>query len=172
MRPMLFPPEILSDIIKYAARNAPQIITLSAIYSWAALQGLYQRVELKDLYHANAFFRSIKDASRTRKILSRHRQGQGQYPAFATLIKTLYISFDHAPHLHYGAYMHVFCPFFDEHIPTMTSLENMAISVHEGTHSAFDIMSQEKTVYPTSTRTLRFVSMDIDFHKASSMTYP
>jgi hypothetical protein len=68
--------------------------------------------------------------------------------------------------------MHVFRPYFDEHVPTMTSLENMAISVHEGTYSAFNIMSREKTIYPTSIRMLRIVSMDIDFHKASSTTYP
>src|SRR5882724_532050 len=104
MKPMQFPPEILSDVVKHAARNTPRIVTLSAAYSWAALQGLYEWVELKDLYHANAFFRSIKNTSVTRKILSRHRRGSGQYPEFATLVKTLYISFDHLHHLHFGAY--------------------------------------------------------------------
>jgi hypothetical protein len=66
---------------------------------------------------------------------------------------------------------HVFRPHFKKHIPMMAGLENMIISVHEGTHSVFDIMSSEDTVYPTSVQTLCMVSMDIDFHKVYLTTY-
>jgi hypothetical protein len=167
MKPMRFPPEILSDIIRHAARKAPQIITLSVVYAWVALQGLYERVELRNLDHANMFFASVQNISATRKILTRHRKCDEQYPAFATLVKTLYISFDHVSHLHFGTYKHVFRPRFEEHVPTMTNLENMIIDDHEGVHSAFSIMSREKTVYPTSIRTFRVVSKDIDFYKVN-----
>jgi hypothetical protein len=170
MKPMRFPPEILSDVVKHAAPNTPQIVTLSAEYSWAALQGLYERVELKELYQANAFFQSIKNTCITRKILTRHRRGNGQYPAFATLVKTLYISFDHYSHLHFGAYKHGFRLHFNRHIPMMTSLEHVIIGVHEA-HLIFSTISCEDTVYPTSVRTLRIVSMDVDFYKVNSTTY-
>jgi len=167
---MRFPLEILTDIVKHTAKNTPQIITLSAEYSWAALQGLYEWVELNELYQANAFFRSIGSNSITRKILTQRRRGNRQYPAFTTLVKTLYISFDHCAHFHFGAYKLSFRPHFDQCIPMMTGLKHVTIGIHEArlTHST---ISCEDTVFPTSVRTLCIVSMDIDFYRVNSTTY-
>jgi hypothetical protein len=160
----------LNQIIKYAARNAPHIVVLCSGYSWAALQGLYERVELKTLDQASGFFVSIRKTSMIRGILNQCQRNGREYPALTTLVKTLYVSFDSSINTHFARHMINFYPRFQRYVPALTNLEVMVFDICEGFHRAFEIMTPETMIYPISVRTLRMISTEIDFYKVSLTT--
>jgi hypothetical protein len=166
----VFPPEILSQIIKDAGQNAPHTVVLCSGYSWAALQGLYERVELKTLQQASNFFISIKNKSTIREILNQSQRNGREHPALATLVKTLYISFDSSRNPHFAKHKIDFYPLFKRCVPALTNLEDMVFDVCECIYKAVGIMIPATMTYPTSVRTLRLVSTGIDFHKVSLTT--
>jgi hypothetical protein len=161
---MDFPPELQGLIIKIAARHNPKFLTLNKSLSWLAMEGLYQVVELKTVDQAISFMRSL-DRNTLVEILNSTRVNP--LPVTSGLINVLYLSFDIGRNWHFPVYKAIFRPNLLTHIPQMSSLREFALGISDGSFTAFRLMTNPNFTYPSSVKTVRIISVDVDGQKAS-----
>jgi hypothetical protein len=161
---MNFPPELQGLIVKIAARHNRKFLTLHKSLSWLAMEGLYQEVELKTMAQAVCFFRSLETNTLV-EILNSTRVHP--LPVTSRLVNKLYLSFDIGQNFHFPTYRSFFRPRLVTHIPQMFSLREFVFAISDGSFTPFRLMTNPDLAYPSSVKTVRIISVDVDGNKAS-----